>query len=107
LFTDEELADLILLLAMTPEIGVVMPGTGGIRKLRSPLARKGKGKRGGARVVFFYYNDETPVALLAVYSKGEKIDLSPNEKKELRELVNQYIEEYSKEKVAGPVRRGR
>jgi hypothetical protein len=44
LFTDEELADLILLLAMTPEIGVVMPGTGGIRKTALATCAQREGK---------------------------------------------------------------
>jgi mRNA-degrading endonuclease RelE of RelBE toxin-antitoxin system len=81
LFTIEERFDLVNFLAMNPEAGEVIRDTGGIRKVRFGLAKKGKGKRGGARVIFFYYSDEMPLAVLAVYSKSEKIDLSSKEKK--------------------------
>jgi len=94
LFSREELESLKNLLAINPEVGTVIPGTGGIRKLRVPLERKGKGKRGGARVIYFYFSDDLPVALLAVYSKGEKIDLSASDKKELRTLVDEYVREH-------------
>jgi hypothetical protein len=96
LFTKEERVDLIDFLAMNPEAGDVIPDTGGIRKLRYGLKKKGKGKRGGARVIFFYHNDDIPLALLAVYAKGEKIDLSQKEKKELRRLVDEYVREHKK-----------
>ena len=94
LFTREELESLKNLLAINPEVGTVIPGTGGIRKLRVPLERKGKGKRGGARVIYFYFSDDLPVALLAVYAKGEKIDLSATDNKELRKLVDEFVREH-------------
>jgi hypothetical protein len=94
LFTQDERVALIDLLSVNPEGGNVIPRTGGIRKLRFGLSLKGKGKRGGARVIFFYYSDDVPLALLAVYAKGEKIDLSENERKELRNLVDQYVKDH-------------
>jgi mRNA-degrading endonuclease RelE of RelBE toxin-antitoxin system len=99
LFTPDELEALINLLAINPEIGVVIRGTGGIRKLRVPLERKGKGKRGGARLIYFYFSDELPVALLAVYAKGEKIDLSAADKKELKSLIDEYVKEHKKKRA--------
>ena len=59
--------------------------------LRLGLESKGKGKRGGARVIYYYHSELMPLALLAIFSKGEKIDLSMSEKRELRKLVGEYI----------------
>lgn len=91
LFTREELDDLRSFLALNPEAGDRIPGTSGIRKLRVGLEKKGKGKRGGARVIYYFHNPKIPLALLAIYAKGEKIDLSEDEKKELRSLVHEYV----------------
>lgn len=62
-----------------------MQGTRGIRKLR--WARKGKGKRGGVRVVYFFYNEDMPLFLLTIFGKGEKENLSKTEQVELSKLV--------------------
>lgn len=72
--TDDELSRLIWELASNPERGVVIPGTGGVRKVR--WAIKGRGKRGGARVVYFYHDDQMPVFLLAAFAKSAKVNLS-------------------------------
>jgi hypothetical protein len=68
-----------------PDSGDVIPGAGGARKLR--WAAKGKGKRGGARIVYAYVVIVARVYLLRCYSKGEKADLTADEKKELRQLA--------------------
>lgn len=65
--------------AHNPVSGDVIPGTGGVRKLR--WARAGSGKRGGARVVYFYYRPNCPLYLLLAYAKAQASDLSPDEKK--------------------------
>ncbi len=95
LFTAEELDDLRTLLAFSPETGRIIPGTGGIRKLRCGVEKKHKGTRGGARVIYYFHSEMMPLALLAVYAKNEKIDLSADEKKELRQLVREYVEAFS------------
>ncbi len=95
LFTAEELDDLRTLLAFSPEAGKIIPGTGGIRKLRCGVEKKHKGTRGGARVIYYFHSDAMPLALLAVYAKTEKIDLVADEKKELRQLVAAYVEAFS------------
>ena len=107
LFTQQELNDLRVLLATNPEAGIRIPGTGGIRKLRVGLAAKGKGKRGGARVIYYFHSNEIPLALLAVYAKGEKIDLSADEKRQLRELVGEYVREHKQKRRSGTVRKVR
>jgi len=70
--------------------GVVMQGTGGIRKLR--WAREGMGKRSGVRVIYYYHDEHMPVYLLTVFGKGEKDNLTKAEQHALRKLVRSLIE---------------
>jgi hypothetical protein len=73
-----------------PQRGVVMPGCGGLRKLRIPDPRRRKGKRGGARVIYLHIPEADRFLMLDIYGKGEKEDLTPAEKKNLRELARVY-----------------
>ncbi len=84
LLTDEEYGAFQLALAANPLAGDVIEGTGGLRKVR--LAAKGKGKRGGARVIYYYLRSAGQIRLLLIYAKGRKDDLSAAEKRILREL---------------------
>lgn len=84
LLTEDEIADLIVYLAFHPEAGDLIQGSGGFRKLR--WARKGKGKSGGVRTVYFYYNQNNPLMMTTIYSKNEKEDLSKAEINELYEI---------------------
>jgi len=68
-----------------PEAGNVIPGSGGVRKLR--WAAKGKGKRGGARIVYLYVVIAARIYLLRCYAKNAKTDLTPDEKKQLRQIA--------------------
>ena len=63
----------------------MIPETGGVRKLR--WGRAGSGKRGGARVVYFYHDAGRPLYLLMVYAKAQQEDLTSNEKRAVRKLV--------------------
>ncbi len=72
-------------LADRPDAGDVIPEAAGARKLR--WAAKGKGKRGGARVIYVYVMVAARIYLLRCYAKNAKIDLTANEKKELRQIV--------------------
>jgi hypothetical protein len=72
-------------LAGNPLAGDLMPGTGGIRKLRWAL--EGRGKRGGARVIYYFHNRQIPLLLLNAYAKNEKTDLRPDEIVRLRRIV--------------------
>jgi len=94
--SDEEIADIVTYLAENPDVGVVMPGTGGARKLR--FAARGKGKSGGFRVVTFYADETFPVFLLNVYSKSVKEDMSQAEKNEFRQLLAMLLDVYRGEK---------
>jgi hypothetical protein len=68
-----------------PDAGDVIPGAGGTRKLR--WAAKGKGKRGGARIIYLYIVMAARIYLLRCYAKNVRTDLTANEKKELRQIA--------------------
>ena len=70
LLSDEERQELVIYLATFPKAGIVMAGTGGIRKLR--WARQGMGKSSGIRVIYYFYNEDIPLYL----SKAERNDLT-------------------------------
>jgi mRNA-degrading endonuclease RelE of RelBE toxin-antitoxin system len=72
-------------IARNPIAGAVIPGTGGLRKIR--WAMPGKGKRGGARVIYYYHDADDPLTLLAGYAKAEKADLTTAEKKAMSAFV--------------------
>lgn len=82
LWNEDEHEAFVNFIAMNADLGDVVPGLGGIRKIR--WAREGMGKRGGARVIYFFYDEGAPIYLLQVYAKGAKSDLNPNEKKALQ-----------------------
>jgi hypothetical protein len=72
-------------LLIQPDAGDVIPKSGGLRKLRVPA--KGKGSRGGARVLYYWLRNDSQILLLLVYPKNEKDDLSARELKMLKQLV--------------------
>lgn len=75
----------VAFIAANPEAGDVIPDTSGVRKIR--WSRAGSGKRGGARVVYFYQSANRPLYLLMVYAKARREDLTPEEKKAVRALA--------------------
>jgi len=68
-----------------PDAGDVIPGAGGARKLR--WAAKGKGKRGDARIIYVYVVIAARIYLIGCYAKNAKTDLTPDEKKEPRQIA--------------------
>jgi hypothetical protein len=84
----------LILVAYEPTCGDIIPGSGGLRKVR--IGRDGIGKRGRTRVVYYSYNEDFPILLLALYAKNEKSDLTTAEKREfaasMREIVRQWKE---------------
>ena len=83
--TAEERDEFIDFLAKNPDAGDEITGTGGIRKIR--WGGKGKGKRGGIRIIYYFYNESAPVFLLTVYGKGEQEDLTSEQKNQMTGLV--------------------
>jgi len=90
LLTEDEYRFLQLYLAENPGAGVVIRGSGGIRKLRWAL--QGRGKRGGARVIYYWATGQGQILMLALYGKNEQTDLTPEQLRILSQVVK---EEYS------------
>ncbi len=84
LLTDEEYGQFQQCLTAHPQMGDVIQGTGGLRKVR--WAAGSGGKRGGVRVIYFHVSSFGQVRLLLMYRKGVKDDLTAAEKKALRKL---------------------
>ena len=91
-FTEEERVAVVDTVSDDPRCGVVIPGTGGVRKLR--VAAGGRGKRGGARVIYLFGGDDLPVFLLAAFAKNERADLTPKERNELRRITAKMLADY-------------
>jgi hypothetical protein len=72
-------------LIINPGKGSVIPGAGGARKIRMGLP--GRGKRGGARVVYYHRLNEEVILLIGIYAKNDKGDLTPSEKSDLAEFI--------------------
>lgn len=89
---DEEYRQLQSLLMDNPEGGAVMPGTGGFRKIRFSDRRRGKGKRGGLRVIYYFFPDSQQIWFVTLYSKDEMEDLNAAEKKAMREMIGHELE---------------
>lgn len=92
---DETLVKLQMELMENPEQGAVMQDCGGLRKVRIADPGRGRGKRGGARVIYLYLPEEKRFFLISIYGKGRKETLSPAEKKSLSTLAKQLKEETS------------
>ena len=90
--TDDMREFIVATISDDPMMGDLMAGTGGCRKSRFP--GRGKGKRGGYRTVHYNGPDDVPVLLLVVLDKGDRDNLSHQERNELRELVQKYAAEY-------------
>ena len=94
IFSQAERDDVVTMVATEPECGEVMQGTGGFRKVRVGL--RGVGKRGGARVIYIFRNDEFPVFLIAAYSKNTKGNLTKRERNELAKMADQIFTKYKR-----------
>lgn len=78
-----------LFLVRDPEAGDVIPGTGGFRKLRWADPRRGKGKRGGLRVIYYHFVGDNQIWFITLYGKDEMKDLSPDERRALKAAIDQ------------------
>jgi hypothetical protein len=75
-----------------PEAGDVIEGTGGLRKRRYGDSRRGKGKRGGLRVIYYWWDGRRQFWLFTLYDKDETSDLSAREKKALKDMLKAELE---------------
>jgi hypothetical protein len=81
LLSAEEHEELLFYLALHPQSGDEIPGTGGVRKVR--FATRGKGKSGGVRVIYYFYDEENPLYAIYLYGKNEQANLTPEQKREV------------------------
>jgi mRNA-degrading endonuclease RelE of RelBE toxin-antitoxin system len=84
---DDDYRSLQLALTLRPEQGALIPGSGGLRKLRWAL--RGKGKRGGLRVIYYWDSAEEVIYLIYLYSKNELANLRPDQLKLLRRTIEE------------------
>lgn len=87
--SEMQVLELVDYLSANPLSGVLIKGTAGIRKMR--WATSGRGKRGGARVIYYFHSRNLPLYLLEIFGKNEKVDLTSSEKTELRNLVSELV----------------
>ena len=80
-----------MLLQLNPEAGDVIAGTGGLRKVRFADSRRGKGKRGGLRVIYYWWVGGRQFWLFTLYDKDEMDDLTAKEKKCLKEMLEKEV----------------
>ena len=85
LMDDDEYWELQSHLAQHPELGKVIPGSGGMRKLR--WAGSGRGKRGGLRVIYYWWVASDRISMLFIYRKNEQDDLTPQQVRLLRQAL--------------------
>lgn len=85
LLTDEEYAKLQGDLCNEPEMGAIIKGGGGIRKMRLSFGKRGK--RGGARIIYYWAVNREKIIMLDIYAKNEKADLTHTELKDLSDLL--------------------
>lgn len=94
LISEAERTRLVEFIGANPEVGDLIPETGGVRKLRWAL--RGGGKRGGARVVYFFHSERLPIFLLTMYRKNEKANLTREERNVIAKLIPVLISSYVK-----------
>ena len=87
LLTDSELRQLQMTLLLHPDMGQVIPGSGGLRKIR--WISGGKGKRGGLRVIYYWVTADHKIYLLYAYSKSKQEDLTPDQIKVFKRLIEE------------------
>lgn len=96
LMDEAERTSLVLFLAFNPEAGDLVPGTGGVRKLRWGL--EGRGKRGGARVIYYYHGERIPLFIVTAYAKNVRDDLSEADRNDMKRMTKALARGYGRKK---------
>jgi len=97
LLLEDEKQGIINYLAAHPKSGVVMQGTGGIRKFH--WSSGNKGKSGGVRVIYYFHNESVALFLLTIFAKSEKANISKSDRNELAKFTDQLIKNYGASNV--------
>jgi len=84
--------NLLTELARRPKTGRIIEGTGGLRKMR--VARPGRGKSGGARVIYYYHDENRPILLLLIFAKANQGNMTKAQKTEYKKLIELIIKEF-------------
>ena len=87
LLSDEEYRQLQMALVLHPDLGAVIPGSGGLRKVRWSI--RGRGKRGGVRAIYYWAVVHDKILMLFIYAKNEQDDLTLEQLKVLRRIVEE------------------
>jgi hypothetical protein len=90
---DDAFLQLQRLLMLNPEAGALIAGSGGLRKLRFADDRRGKGKRGGLRVIYYWWDTGLQFWLFAVYDKDEMSDLTKGQRETLKQMIKKELAE--------------
>lgn len=88
---DDEYRELQEALVNRPDMGALIQGTGGLRKIRWKL--EGRGKSGGVRSIYYWMRADEQIYMLYVYAKNEQEDLAPEQKKVLKSIVERWSDE--------------
>ena len=91
LMSDDEYKDLQEALVSRPDMGAIIQGTGGLRKVRWKL--EGKGKSGGVRATYYWMTEDEQIYMLYVYPKNEQENLTAEQKKVLKLIVERWSDE--------------
>lgn len=97
IMSDQALQELIDNLALCPEQGVVLQGTGGIRKMRWRTGKDDRGKSGGIRILYYYEAEVLTVLLITLFKKSEKENIDAREKTQLKKLLPELLRMFSDE----------
>jgi len=98
---DDEYKELQARLGSNPELGDLMPGTGGFRKTRWADVRRGKGRRGGLRVVYYHFRSDHQIWLMTLYDKDEASDLTASQKKALKASIESELQARAARRALG------
>jgi mRNA-degrading endonuclease RelE of RelBE toxin-antitoxin system len=85
LLSDDDYRELQSVLVIRPDAGPVIPGSSGLQKLR--WAASGRGKRGGARIIYYWFTSQEQLLMLYIYPKNEQDNLTPDQLKALKKIV--------------------
>lgn len=91
---DEKCIEIVNFIAANPTNGDVIPGSGGVRKIR--FTANDKGKSGGIRLIYYYYNDDIPVFLITGFLKSEMENINKSDCNELKKLTDDLVKLYKK-----------